>query len=330
MKNRIILVLGVILTLAFTTAFTVNADNAAHTEKLTVSCFKNDVALKGMRWNIYRVAEILPNNSYQLSGKFAEYKVNINNIDTSQMIAAAETLETYATVDDIKPLFTGVINKDGIVEYDKLTYGVYLLSGIPITIDNKYYLPTPSIIVIDDTLNGEDDIRYNYNIKAVPKVKVLAASDRYYNFDGTVKLYWEKDREEERPKQVETVLLKNGTEFKSVVLNSENNWSYTWKNLSTRYEWSVIERQVPSGYTVSYVKNEINIDPEDPGQHDIEFIIKNTGDYVPTETTTAAPAEKLPQTGQLWWPVPVMSAAGMIVFIAGWRVNSLKRKKHEK
>lgn len=46
----------------------------------------------------------------------------------------------------------------------------------------------------------------------------------------------------------------------------------------------------------------------------------------PQNTQTAAPPSgtKLPQTGQLNWPVPVMAVAGMLFFALGWRMNSTK------
>lgn len=41
-------------------------------------------------------------------------------------------------------------------------------------------------------------------------------------------------------------------------------------------------------------------------------------------TTTAGGGGKLPQTGQLWWPVPVLGAGGLIMFTIGWRLNKRK------
>ena len=35
----------------------------------------------------------------------------------------------------------------------------------------------------------------------------------------------------------------------------------------------------------------------------------------------------LPQTGQLWWPVPLLAAAGLVCLILG--VLSRKRSRHE-
>jgi hypothetical protein len=36
--------------------------------------------------------------------------------------------------------------------------------------------------------------------------------------------------------------------------------------------------------------------------------------------------DNLPQTGQLRWPVPVLTALGALLFIIGWRLN---RRRNE-
>ena len=38
----------------------------------------------------------------------------------------------------------------------------------------------------------------------------------------------------------------------------------------------------------------------------------------PVSGAAAAPGEKLPQTGQLLWPLPILAAAGMILFVVGY------------
>lgn len=44
----------------------------------------------------------------------------------------------------------------------------------------------------------------------------------------------------------------------------------------------------------------------------------------PPSTSTGT---KLPQTGQLNWPIPVLTIAGLLVFVVGWRIVFKKRKK---
>lgn len=41
-------------------------------------------------------------------------------------------------------------------------------------------------------------------------------------------------------------------------------------------------------------------------------------------TTRPSGGGKLPQTGQLWWPVPACGAAGLVLFVVGWRLNRKK------
>ncbi len=50
--------------------------------------------------------------------------------------------------------------------------------------------------------------------------------------------------------------------------------------------------------------------------------ITTTGGSALTTTTTST--GKLPQTGQLWWPVPIMGAGGIILFAVGYRLNRKK------
>ena len=44
-----------------------------------------------------------------------------------------------------------------------------------------------------------------------------------------------------------------------MVLNSDNQWSYTWDNLSTSYTYSVMETSVPSGYKESCTREKDTI-----------------------------------------------------------------------
>lgn len=51
----------------------------------------------------------------------------------------------------------------------------------------------------------------------------------------------------------------------------------------------------------------------------------------PTEEEDVPSSGKLPQTGQLTWPVPVMACSGMVLFVTGWWLSSGGRKdQHEK
>ena len=63
--------------------------------------------------------------------------------------------------------------------------------------------------------------------------------------------------------------------------------------------------------------------PEKPSSRPSSSHSGTTGTTGTTDTASPAPAEgKLPQTGQLWWPVPVLAAAGLVCIGIG-----IKRRK---
>ena len=100
-------------------------------------------------------------------------------------------------------------------------------------------------------------------------------------------------------------LLQNGTAYDTQTLSSTNGWQYTWDKLpkydknSTEISWTVREFSVP-GY-VSSIR-----------QNGYTFVLTNTPDE-----------PKPPQTGVLWWPVPVLACGGL----ASMFVGTLSRRK---
>lgn len=336
MKRKISnLVLLCFLCLIFGCSGVSAAENKSDT--LTITCQNDDIILSNMEWNIYRVADIIAQNQYSLSGNFKSYSVNLNNLTTSEMQTAASTLETYSKIDQIVPWQSGITDDDGVVVFDGLDMGLYLISGKSVTINDTFYMPSPSLVVIDNT--EEDGVAWRYDVNAVPKLKVLPASMRIYDFSCLAKKVWTDDNDEIRPDSVTVLLMKDGVEIDSAVLNNENNWQHEWHYLSSEFEWSVIEKEVPENYTVTYSQIETNT--KDEVEHDIEWTINNTYSVsetsqavttaqTQTETKVTTQPPSLPQTGQLWWPVPVLSAGGLIIFSTGWKINSHKRKKNEK
>jgi hypothetical protein len=115
-----------------------------------------------------------------------------------------------------------------------------------------------------------------------------------------VKKTWDdKGYEGQRPNSINVKLMRNGTVYDTVTLSANNGWQYTWSGLQAKddngkeIQWTVTEVGVP-GYIVSIE------------QHGDTFLLTN------------APVKpSLPQTGVLWWPVPVLAAAGLLFLIAG-------------
>lgn len=120
-----------------------------------------------------------------------------------------------------------------------------------------------------------------------------------------VKRWDDTGYEQKRPDTITVTLLKDGTVYDTRTINRTDSWQYTWNDLprynpdGTEIVWTLQESTVP-GYTSS---------------------IRETGDtFILTNTPER---QKLPQTGLLWWPVPVLAASGLLFLILGML---LKRK----
>lgn len=138
----------------------------------------------------------------------------------------------------------------------------------------------------------------------------------------TVKKVWKNDDGEDRSKQVTVELWSGSTLYDTVVLSRENGWSYTWTNLPERSDWRIREKNIPSGYDVSYSVDGTVI------------TIKNTATTdIPDEPVPENPGPGTPpliQTGQLNWPIPVLAGLGVLLLLVGFVLVNTKRKPHEK
>lgn len=251
-------------------------------------------------------------------------------------------------------------NANGTVVFDNLIPGVYLI--VPENNIANYHMPSPFVINIPmfDKINNE----WVYDINASPKIQMHQIEDS----EGTTYIRVEKQWETagEHPDSVTVSLLRDYREVEKVVLNEENNWQYRWNDLSKMHSWSVVESVVPDGYTVSYKFTQntvaiINKGEEEPStipssEPTEETTVTDEGTTIPEETTspegttmpeiTTKPEgatnptkptkpesttkpEELIDTGQLNWPVPVFSIAGLILFSIGWAMLNIGKKDEE-
>lgn len=119
--------------------------------------------------------------------------------------------------------------------------------------------------------------------------------------DLTVKKAWAEDEVEKRPTSVTVVLFNGENEVEKVVLGDWNDWSYTWRDLDATESWSVIEVEIPLGYTPSYAADGDTV------------IITNNAILI--------------QTGQLNWPIPVFGGLGLLCVVGG--VLLMRKRKNE-
>ena len=127
-----------------------------------------------------------------------------------------------------------------------------------------------------------------------------------------------------QPKYVMVQLVDgSGAVIAEKKLNKKNNWTYTWTGLDAKKTWLCAEKNVPQGYTVSISTKVLTAAKT--------CVLTNTYRPVPAASAAAAASAsassvsggssvrgvKLPQTGQLWWPVPFLALGGIFLILAG-------------
>lgn len=248
---------------------------------LDVSCPVSD-----MQVSLYRVAE----ENYKLTGVFSNYSVDLKH----DVQGAANALENRILMDGVEADAYATSDSSGKTGFSGLESGIYLVVGKEVESNGVFYMPQVSLVSLSGDLSV--DLKYETSNKA-SRIHVLKV--------------WKKDNKKSRPKSIEVCLLRSdGIVVDKVILNSDNQWSYTWDSLSTLYTYSVMETSVPSGYKESCYREMDSV------------VLTNTGSY--TDKKKEKKDDELAFTGQLWWPVPVLLFVGLVLFGLGRQLRNEK------
>ena len=271
MRKSMLRFLAMLLILALLPPLGARADELANMEgecTLTLEYSREGEPFDGLEIAIYRVAEMYRDGSYALTGPFAEYAVKIHDIQSQlEWREAANTLAAYAMADFIEPTALLLTNEDGLVHFTGLETGLYLIrevtgrnqEGLCLFENFIVFLPTP-----------QDDGAPQFDVVAKPKNAVVSEEPEQYQ---VVKLWKDTGHQDQRPNAVTIDILRNGEVVETVVLSAENNWTYAW-DAPAGDVWTVVERNVPQGYTVTITENQTSFtvtnttepDEDDPPQ----------------------------------------------------------------
>lgn len=298
--------------------------------------------VEGMELSLYRVAEYEESGSFTLTERFRKYPVSLEQKNQEGWQGAADALADYIRRDGITADAVLVSGSDRTVCFTDLNRGLYLVLGQTTELQEdgktQIYEPQTALIALPEDSQGTSEGMDPYQVTAVLKFE---KNDKPGNPEETkihVLKVWKQDQEKERPDSIVVELLQTDVEGNTTVvdrqtLTKENQWSYTWKNLSTLMRWSVSEAEVPNGYTVAVTREGDTVvltnTAKESGNPDGEV---NPPSKKPTDKTvnktTDKTSDKLPQTGQLWWPVLVLLFAGAICLLAGRVLRDRKEEKN--
>lgn len=282
---------------------------AAETGSITVLFQHKEQPVVGAGFEIYKAAE-WNGSGYALTGSFSDYPVKMTDDPNSEdWKTIASTLSAYAARDKIVPLASGTTDEKGELRFEGLSDGLYLLVGSSVELSNQRLFPQPMLVSVPyTTANGEKD----YEVVTEPKYEARNTTEATLT-RRALKIWKDDGNEDKRPQDVTVQLLSDGKIYDEQVLNAANNWSYTWEGLDATHDWKLTEKEVPEDYTVQITQQEIT------------FTVTNTNDNPPPPPPSTPGKPTLPQTGLLWWPVPVLAGAGAVALFFG--IFLLLRKK---
>ena len=303
-----------------------------------------------VEFRLYRVAVFTDAVTFHRIAPFDGYAVT-----ASAWLDRAATLAGYVARDQVEPTVSGVTDEEGNVRFEDLEKGLYLIVGDTKTVGDYVYTPTSFLISLPYTTDGqnwEPDVetyvkftrRYIGGGGGEPGPTTVS----YH-----VLKVWDDDSNEARPESVTVDLLRNGVVYDTVTLSAANNWRHDWTGLDAEANWQIAERTV-AGYTTSVSQNGVTFvitntlrnppptiipgetpppsetpnpsdPPEEPGEdedwEDWDPPLADWEDPYEEEEEDwedfGPPLADLPQTGQLWWPVPVMAMGGILLTFLG-------------
>lgn len=260
--------------------------------------------MEDMEVSLYRVGEFTEQGTFTLTKQYQSYSVSLDHSSSEEWQATANTLAQYIERDGVQADLEGVSSSNHTIAFNNLTCGLYLMIGSEKEVRNKgnVEIYTPQVAFIALPYVSTDD---PYHISTIMKYE----KNDYTQTSLHVFKVWKNDSDNTRPASIQVDLLQKDTDgntivFDQQILSDDNQWSYTWNDLSSRYTWNVVETTVPEGYTESSIKEGNTV------------VLTNTS-TTPVIEEKPTSSNQLPLTGQLQWPIPVLVIAGIVFLIIG-------------
>lgn len=308
---RVIVLLCLLLTLPMQALAAGFLDTGKNTS-LTIYNTYNENAIPDVEFKIYHLCTIAANGEFAATDDFRAYaaQLDIRGENDAAWRHLAETLEQdilLGTAGDVQPAATALTDASGKASFASLAQGLYLVLGTKTEMDGYVYSTAPMVISLPGRSAPGDDWVYDVTAYAKPEQQPVRMP-----FE-VVKIWKDEGYTSNRPQSISVQLYCDGESYGDpVTLPVDGKWSYTWEALDVNHLWTVEEATV-EGYKTPVYEREGNT-----------FIITNTYD----EPEPPKEDPELPQTGQLWWPVPVLIAAGLLFIVLGLILR--RRKGYEK
>lgn len=274
-----------------------------------------DEKLSDVKISIYYVGSTDKNSNFIFSDAFGSCSINAEQGDNDKD-SFAQTLYGYVLLNNIKPIAqksTDTIGEALFTETENgLQKGIYLVKAEK-TIQNGYVYTSDALTAtLYESSDSTSDDTENIPNVIQPKVKkrmIADPKDEKISIAATKK--WDDDNNSDlRSSSVTIKLFKDNELYDTAVLQDDNKWYHCWNNIDGSSELYIAE--IP----VDNYKGLIN-------KKDSNYVIVNT--LSAGSKTTSQPHDSnkqtpsvLPQTGTLWWVIPIFLSAGLFFIAVGY------------
>ena len=150
---------------------------------------------------------------------------------------------------------------------------------------------------------GQDG-RWQYQVSVNAKGEVLPPVDPDEEAKFKVLKLWRGDEgRDHRPKSIEVEIFCDGISYQTVILSEENHWSYSWSATDDGSTWTVIERNIPKGYTMTVEERQST------------FVLTNT--WNPTNPDAPVKPPQTGDTSNMLVYVLLMIGSGVVLIVLG-------------
>lgn len=269
---------------------------------LTVYALYDGTPITGMEMEVYRVASVDSTGELTVLPTFADYReaLDIRGKNDTAWQQMAQTLERFLLREKIAPEETIPVNGKGIAAFGTMAQGLYLLRADAVTLDGKVYAIAPCFLLLPGKTQEDT---WNYSVETWVK----PSENPEFTQITVVKNWLDNCTPAHSHPEVTIKLWHDGELVDTVTLPKDGKWRYTWNGMSTLGNWEITEEAV-EGYTQQ----------KPIAREGYTFTITNV-------CKSYKKPGKLPQTGQLWWPVPVLLCCGLFCLVMG----AIRRRKEE-
>lgn len=323
--------------------------------RLSVTAKSGTDLISGLRLTLFWAGDMQVTEGgdvrFTLSPAFASYgntiEMNLGaKMDSSAWARGAKSAESHVLSDSANgsksfETLSAVTNEEGIAVFNGVRQGLYLMTG---RYEGKAFASVevaPVFLTLPQWSENRGEWIYDAVVGAKAEATPIPETpETPKKTSVTVRKAWLGDdaagTSSRRPASVKVALVNgSGTKVDEKVLSAENGWTFTWTGLN-QDNWMVKEEEVPSGYSVSTEEettadgknvtitnttppNEVLGESREKTPESEAKKKKKTTKGSTRQTTNAdvASVSRLPQTGQLWWPVWVLAGAAAVLVILG-------------